>query len=107
MPEIPQLRGDATAPFGQGADVTAHAVLRECAPKERGGPRDRPPAVRRRPLSAGRTARGSGFARRSGAPGVGCGPAGGDRSRTEPLTRERLDRRGTAVTVHEHGEGRG
>ncbi|MBZ9638929.1 macro domain-containing protein [Streptomyces sp. PSKA30] len=40
-------------------------------------------------------------------PRIGCGLAGGTWSRVEPLIAERLVRRGIAVTVYDHGEGRG
>ncbi|MFE0255600.1 macro domain-containing protein [Streptomyces sp. NPDC059010] len=39
-------------------------------------------------------------------PRIGCGLAGGKWSRVEPLVNERLVRRGIAVTVYDHGEGR-
>ncbi|MFF4655522.1 macro domain-containing protein [Streptomyces sp. NPDC001381] len=39
-------------------------------------------------------------------PRIGCGLAGGKWSRVEPLVTERLVRRGVAVTVYDHGEGR-
>lgn len=38
-------------------------------------------------------------------PRIGCGLAGGKRSRVEPLVSGRLVRRGVAVTVYDHGEG--
>ncbi|MGX1273530.1 macro domain-containing protein [Streptomyces phaeoluteigriseus] len=38
-------------------------------------------------------------------PRTGCGPAGGEWSRIEPLVLGRLVQRGIAVTVHDHGEG--
>ncbi len=36
--------------------------------------------------------------------GIGCGLAGGDWSRVEPLIMRRLVERGVAVTVYDHGE---
>lgn len=39
-------------------------------------------------------------------PRIGCGLAGGKWSRVEPLITDRLVRRGIAVTVYDHGEGR-
>ncbi|KUO19375.1 macro domain-containing protein [Streptomyces dysideae] len=39
-------------------------------------------------------------------PRIGCGLAGGKWSQVEPLIVERLVKRGIAVTVHDHGEGR-
>ncbi|AOR30754.1 Appr-1-p processing protein [Streptomyces fodineus] len=39
-------------------------------------------------------------------PRIGCGLAGGTWSRIEPLVTERLVKRGIAVTVYDHGEGR-
>ncbi|MFF5183573.1 macro domain-containing protein [Streptomyces sp. NPDC000345] len=39
-------------------------------------------------------------------PRIGCGLAGGTWSRVEPLITGRLVRRGIAVTVYDHGEGR-
>jgi hypothetical protein len=36
-------------------------------------------------------------------PRIGCGLAGGNWSRVEPLVTERLVRRGLAVTVYDHG----
>jgi hypothetical protein len=39
-------------------------------------------------------------------PRIGCGPAGGKWSRIEPLTTERLVKRGVRVTVYDHEEGR-
>jgi O-acetyl-ADP-ribose deacetylase (regulator of RNase III) len=36
-------------------------------------------------------------------PRIGCGLAGGDWARVEPLVTERLVRRGLAVTVYDHG----
>ncbi|MER6385220.1 macro domain-containing protein [Streptomyces sp. NPDC001118] len=40
-------------------------------------------------------------------PRIGCGLAGGKWSRIEPLITERLIKRGTAVTVYDHGEAAG
>ncbi|WP_405553791.1 macro domain-containing protein [Streptomyces canus] len=37
-------------------------------------------------------------------PRIGCGLAGGTWSRVEPLIKERLVKRGVAVTVYDHGE---
>lgn len=37
-------------------------------------------------------------------PRIGCGLAGGKWSRVEPLIHDRLVRRGTAVTVYDHGD---
>ncbi|MHA5051421.1 macro domain-containing protein [Streptomyces sp. SD15] len=37
-------------------------------------------------------------------PRIGCGLAGGKWSRVEPLITQRLVRRGTAVTVYDHGD---
>ncbi|MFE2312559.1 macro domain-containing protein [Streptomyces sp. NPDC059441] len=37
-------------------------------------------------------------------PRIGCGLAGGDWSRVEPLVMRRLVERGVAVTVYDHGE---
>jgi O-acetyl-ADP-ribose deacetylase (regulator of RNase III) len=37
-------------------------------------------------------------------PRIGCGLAGGDWSRVEPLILRRLVERGVAVTVYDHGE---
>ncbi|MEU9283501.1 macro domain-containing protein [Streptomyces sp. NPDC048275] len=37
-------------------------------------------------------------------PRIGCGLAGGNWSRVEPLITQRLVRRGTAVTVYDHGD---
>lgn len=37
-------------------------------------------------------------------PRIGCGLAGGEWSRVEPLIAERLVRWGIAVTVYDHGE---
>ncbi len=39
-------------------------------------------------------------------PRIGCGLAGGEWSRIEPLVHERLVRRGIEVTVYDHGENR-
>ncbi|MGI5412774.1 macro domain-containing protein [Streptomyces chartreusis] len=39
-------------------------------------------------------------------PRIGCGLAGGKWARVEPLITDRLVRRGIAVTVYDHGEGR-
>ncbi|MFF1325041.1 macro domain-containing protein [Streptomyces chartreusis] len=39
-------------------------------------------------------------------PRIGCGLAGGKWSRGEPMITDRLVRRGIAVTVYDHGEGR-
>ncbi|MFE6359258.1 macro domain-containing protein [Streptomyces sp. NPDC057806] len=38
-------------------------------------------------------------------PRIGCGLAGGQWSRVEPLIIERLGRRGIPVTVYDHGDG--
>ncbi|MFG2574831.1 Appr-1-p processing protein [Streptomyces sp. NPDC048481] len=38
-------------------------------------------------------------------PRIGCGPAGGEWSRVEPLVTGRLAARGVTVTVYDHGEG--
>ncbi|MGW2619492.1 macro domain-containing protein [Streptomyces sp. NPDC001500] len=38
-------------------------------------------------------------------PRIGCGLAGGEWSRVEPLVAGRLASRGVAVTVYDHGEG--
>ncbi|WP_406170863.1 macro domain-containing protein [Streptomyces canus] len=37
-------------------------------------------------------------------PRIGCGLAGGTWSRVEPMIKERLVKRGVAVTVYDHGE---
>lgn len=37
-------------------------------------------------------------------PRIGCGLAGGNWSRVEPLIMRRLAERGVAVTVYDHGE---
>ncbi|WKE68635.1 hypothetical protein [Streptomyces sp. WP-1] len=79
MPENTLVRGDATTPSGEGQKTITHVC------DDIGGWGDLGASVHTPPRA-------------------GCGLAGGEWSRVEPLVTERLIRRGIPVTVYDHGD---